>query len=81
MNAASDGSVLRAAFEATELSRAQLWLRYFALGGDADIDEMDAYLSGRATPTSHQHDVLAQALNEELIELGGGFSVPYRDVV
>jgi hypothetical protein len=58
-----------AAVDAAELSIDDLWLRYFALGGEADRFELDAYLNGAIALPPLQHDVLAQAINERLREI------------
>ena len=57
------------ACQACELTLPQLWLRYFALGGEAGETELDAYLNGAMTMTPLQHDVLAHAINERLDEI------------
>ncbi len=60
------------------LSRGELWLRYFALGGMSSAFEVEAFLDSALVPTPHDHDVLAHALNERFVELGGNHPVPYR---
>lgn len=57
------------ALDASELTVGQLWVRYFALGGDAGEIEVDAYLNGAMAPPGIQHDMLAHAINERLDEL------------
>jgi hypothetical protein len=57
------------AFEACDLTVSQLWMRYFALGGDAGEMELDAYLNGAIALPAMQHDVLAHAINERLDEI------------
>jgi|GEM_PF-663143 len=59
------------------LSQGELWLRYFELGGMSTALEVEAILFGTLLPTPHDHDVLAQALNERFVELGGDHPVPY----
>jgi hypothetical protein len=59
------------------LSHAELWLRYFELGGMGDPVEVEAYLHGLLLATDHEHDVLAHAINERIVELGGNHPVPY----
>jgi hypothetical protein len=59
------------------LSRGELWLRYFELGGMSSAFQMEAFLYGALTPTDHDHDVIAHALNERFTELGGDHPVPY----
>jgi len=61
------------------LSVRELWLRYFSLGGMASALELEAFLYGSLTPTPHDHDVIAHALNERFVELGGNHPVPYAD--
>lgn len=60
---------LARAFGHAELTSHELWLRYFALGGDAGPTEVDAYLNGLMLFSPFQHNVLALALNERLNEL------------
>jgi hypothetical protein len=59
------------------LSHGELWLRYFELGGMSTGLELEAYLYGALRPTSHDHDIIAHALNERFVELGGNHPVPY----
>ncbi|WP_279536033.1 PP2C family protein-serine/threonine phosphatase [Blastococcus xanthinilyticus] len=66
-----------AGYAHADLSLEQLWVRYFALGGTADLMEVDAYLSGLATLPDDQHDLLAHAVNERLDELLARHRVPY----
>jgi hypothetical protein len=64
---------------AVGLSRDELWMRYFALGGMSTALQVEAYLFGALVPTSHDYDVLAVALNERFSELGGDHPIPYSD--
>ena len=59
------------------LSHGELWLRYFELGGMSTGLELEAYLYGALEPTGHDHDVIAHALNERFVEMGGNHPVPY----
>jgi hypothetical protein len=59
------------------LSHEELWLRYFALGGMRCAFELEAILYGALTPTTHDHDVIAVALNERFSELGANHPIPY----
>jgi hypothetical protein len=65
------------AFNGSKLTVEELWLRYFALGGDAGKVEIEAYLSGLMPLPSLQHNILAHAINERLDELGPP-RAPYR---
>lgn len=60
------------------LSRGELWMRYFALGGMSSSFEVEAFLNRALVPTPHDHDVLAHALNERFVEMGGNHPVPYQ---
>lgn len=61
------------------LSHGELWLRYFELGGMSTADQIEAIFYGALLPTFHDHDVIAHALNERFVELGGNHPVPYPD--
>ncbi len=59
------------------LSQAELWLRYFELGGMSSALELEAFVCGVLVPDPHNHDVIAHALNERFVELGHNHPVPY----
>ena len=61
------------------LTHGELWLRYFELGGMSTAFQLEAYLFGALQPTSRDHNVIAHALNERFVELGGNHPVPYDD--
>jgi hypothetical protein len=61
------------------LSHRELWLRYFELGGMSSALQLEAILYGALRPETHDHDVIAHALNERFSELGGNHPVPYSD--
>ncbi len=60
-----------------QLSNRELWLRYFELGGMSTGLELEAVLLGFVQPSIHDHDVIAHALNERFVEMGGNHPVPY----
>jgi hypothetical protein len=62
-----------------ELSHGELWLRYFELGGMSTALQLEGYLYGALKPSRHDHNVVAHALNERFVELGGAHRVPYID--
>ncbi len=66
------------AYRAAQIDVGELWLRYFALGGAAGRYEVEAYLNGLMPLSPHQHNVLAQAVNERLSELPPPPRAPYR---
>ena len=66
------------AYARTDLDLGELWLRYAALGGNADQMEVDRYLQGLRLVTPGEHNVLACAVNERLDELSDGhLRAPY----
>ncbi len=69
--------VLEQARRDVGLSIADLWLRYFTLGGMSTALEVEAILYGALLATDHDRDVIAVALNERFAELGGDHPVPY----
>lgn len=70
---------LAAAHAKTGLQIFELWLAYFALGGSAGSYEIDAYLAGLMPMSAHEHNVLAHAVNERLVELSTPPEAPYGD--
>jgi stage II sporulation SpoE-like protein len=76
--------LLSSALERSGLSLEQLWMRYFALGGDVGEMEVEAYLNGLMELPSLQRDVLALTVNERLDELTSTrvpYSRPVRDIL
>lgn len=71
-------AALQTSVDRTGLSLEELWMRYFALGGSADIVELDAHLAGLAPLPPDEHDLLAHAVNERLDELLLEHRIPYR---
>jgi hypothetical protein len=59
------------------LSPAELWLRYFELSGEYSGHELEGVLYGLLVPSTREHDIIALALNERFVELGGLHLVPY----
>ena len=74
-----DRTRLVKAFLSSQMRIEQLWLAYFALGGSAGRYEVEAYLAGLMPMSAHEHNVLAQAVNERLAELPPPPRAPYRD--
>ena len=69
--------ILDAYRQEARLSHAELWLRYFKLGGMSTGIEVEGILHGVLSPSDYDHDVIALALNERFAELGGDHPVPY----
>jgi hypothetical protein len=61
------------------LSYQELWWRQVAVGGDASPLELEAYLLGLLGMSRHQHNVIAQALNEHFLDLGQDHPMPYSE--
>lgn len=70
------GSLERGRLDAG-LSHRELFLRYFELGGMSSAFQLEGFLYQALRPTQHDHDVVAHALNERFVELGGNHPVPY----
>jgi hypothetical protein len=60
------------------LSLADLWWRYLALGGNHPRAALAEYLDGTAWWSAHEHNVLAQVLNESLWDLDCPSLAPFR---
>jgi len=75
-----DQSGLARAFAGADMRVQELWLDYFALGGSAGLYEVEAYLVGLMSMSAHEHNVLAQAINERLAELSPPPRAPYRNL-
>ncbi|MEO8265008.1 MAG: hypothetical protein ABI706_05780 [Ilumatobacteraceae bacterium] len=71
--------ILEQARREVGLSYNELWFRYFELGGMSTALEVEAYLYEALTPTTHERDMIATALNERFAELGGDHPLPYTD--
>jgi hypothetical protein len=72
---------LRTALEHADLTLEELWTRYFALGGMADLLDIEAHLSGLIPLPAGQQDVLALTVNERLDELAWQRRVPYSRTI
>ncbi|WP_409329587.1 hypothetical protein [Trujillonella humicola] len=65
------------AFALADLTVRQLWVRYLALGGDADEVEVDAFVHELAPMSRRETDVLVHTLNERLQDLRRPMRLPY----
>lgn len=75
----NDIEVLEHARREAGLSIADLWMRYFALGGMGSMIEIEAILYGALVPIPYDRDILSVAINERFAELGGDHPIPYSD--
>ncbi len=69
--------IVAACFARTGLTLEQLWLRYFAMGGDVSEVELDGFLQGLVPLPRIQRDMVAHAVNERLDEVDGVRRAPY----
>jgi hypothetical protein len=60
------------------LTYTQLWTRYLALDGTSTLAELQQHVDGDICPNDHDHNVIAQALNDTYIEQGHDHPVAYR---
>jgi len=68
----------RARVEA-RLTVSELWLRYFALGGNATAMVLDGWCQGALVAPPVEHNLVVQALHERCMELGIASALPYLD--
>jgi hypothetical protein len=69
---------LEAARQRLGLSYMDLWIDYFALGGNLDADQLALYLRGDRSVTKLEHNVLTHALNERFQDRGENTPLAYR---
>lgn len=60
------------------LDDTDLWARYLALGGAGTIDQLRAHIGSGVCPDDHEHNVIAQALNEAFLDQHQDHPVGYR---
>lgn len=63
--------------EYNSLAIEDLWLRCFALGTMCTPSQLEAFLRGDLSPTRHEYNLVAVALNEWLSDTGVAQFVPY----
>jgi len=56
-------------------------MRYFELGGMSTALELEGFLYGALRPSANDYNVVAHALNERFVELGGNHPVAYSEDV
>jgi hypothetical protein len=72
-------AMLDAAAKVSGMERDDLWLQYFALGGDASPEELEGMLSGERPLYRLDHDRLVVALNERFQDHGRGRPLAFWD--
>lgn len=58
-------------------TRYQLWLAYFAMGGNGTLVDVGGWLEDAPVAPARDHDLLAQALNDGFLERGQDHPIPY----
>jgi hypothetical protein len=75
-NSGRNMDALRAAASVLDVRPYDLWLAYFALGGNALPQVLTGWLAGKSAPGQVDYCVLAVAVNEALTDLGLDQTVP-----
>ena len=60
------------------MSAHDLWLNHFAVGGNGSLDDVQSWLVNGGVP-GREHNLMAQALNDEYTGRGLNHPVAYRD--
>lgn len=68
------------AWRLSDLLARDLWADYIALGGNRPRAALVEYLAGTTAWSASEHNALAQALNEDLWDLGHPSLAPYREL-
>ncbi len=71
-NGRAAAAIREAAVRVCGISLEELWLDYFALGGDATPSQVREFLAGSAPLEQADHDRLVVVLNERLAASGQG---------
>ena len=79
MKGANAGISLAAGLALTDFDEVDLWLDYFALGGNHPYKDLHAYLAGVQSWTTREHDRVVLALNEHLADQGLDHPVGYAN--
>lgn len=69
--------MLSVACDQAQLGGWELWVRYFALGGNAFPADLDRHIAGTRLLNDHEHDVLVLALNEKFQDMDLDHPIPY----
>lgn len=72
-------SALRAGFALSDLDLDQLWAGYLGLGGALSVGQLREVLAGEREISDHEHDTVAQALNDHFVVKGQDHPVSYSD--
>jgi len=53
-----------------DMSYHDVWVGYFAVGGNGSLADVRAWLSGDMRLPAHDHDLLVQAINDAFTDVG-----------
>jgi hypothetical protein len=56
----------------------ELWLRYLAIGGNGTEAELSFHVRSEECADDHEHNLIAQAINEAFLDRGDDHPVGYR---
>ena len=60
------------------MSARDLWIGYFAVGGNCSLTEVEQWLAGSSDPSDQDRDLLAQAVNDEFVARNLDHPIRYR---
>jgi hypothetical protein len=70
---------LRTGLALSDISIPALWGSYLGVGGAMSLDHLVDTLRGTEAVSDHEHDMVAQALNDHFLDQGLNHPVPYAD--
>lgn len=62
------------------VSTQEVWIGYFAVGGNGSLDDVERWLSNAGNVPLREHNLLAQALNDRFTARGLDHPVAYREL-
>lgn len=74
--AAERATVLRSGLAMSGLTRHELWAACAGIGDSLTSGGLDAALAGEAVLTDYEYDVVAQAINDRLVDMDLDHLVP-----
>ena len=74
------GFTLGEGMDLAGISFDELYLRYTCLGGNGSEATVRAHLANVDHASHHEHNLVAQALNEVFLERGQDHPIAYRDL-
>jgi hypothetical protein len=73
----ASAAAIRFGLGLTDWTISDLWIAAAGIGGSLSRRDVDDIASGRRAATPIQHDILATALNEHLLDQSGGRPIHY----